>query len=220
VVKGQPNRFVNGHGHGRCLSPEQKPTPPNPSGLCMCGCGEPAPIATVTLRRLGHVKGEAVRFCVGHYSRTVRGRDASNWRGGRTKLRSGYVRVYAPDHPRAHRPQGYVYEHILVAERVLGRHLPEGAVVHHINGDPSDNRPANLAILPSTEYHNLIHTRQRARDACGNPDWIKCEVCGEWGDPAGMYVRKAQHMAAHGTCSLRAKEERRSKRRALGLPVT
>lgn len=49
-------------------------TGPNPSGLCMCGCGEPAPIATVTRRDRGQVRGEPVRFILGH---TQRGRTAS-----------------------------------------------------------------------------------------------------------------------------------------------
>jgi len=30
--------------------------------LCECGCGQPAPIAKYPNRRLGHVKGEPVRF--------------------------------------------------------------------------------------------------------------------------------------------------------------
>lgn len=43
--------------------------PPNPSGLCMCGCGEPAPIADRTDARLGNVRGEAVRYILGHQLR-------------------------------------------------------------------------------------------------------------------------------------------------------
>lgn len=33
---------------------------------CECGCGQPAPIATKTNRRRGHVKGQPVRFVSGH----------------------------------------------------------------------------------------------------------------------------------------------------------
>lgn len=33
---------------------------------CECGCGFPAPIATKTRSRLGHIKGEAIRFINGH----------------------------------------------------------------------------------------------------------------------------------------------------------
>lgn len=42
-----------------------------------------------------------------------------------------------------------------VAARMLGRQLQSGEVVHHINGDRSDNRPDNLAVLPRAEHHRL-----------------------------------------------------------------
>ena len=37
--------------------------------LCECGCGLPAPIAKKTVTRLGHVKGEPMRFIIGHGTR-------------------------------------------------------------------------------------------------------------------------------------------------------
>jgi hypothetical protein len=37
-----------------------------PVKLCECGCGEPAPIAKKTDSRLGHVKGQPVRYVCGH----------------------------------------------------------------------------------------------------------------------------------------------------------
>lgn len=36
---------------------------------CECGCGEMAPVASKTNRSLGHVKGEPMRFVVGHNAR-------------------------------------------------------------------------------------------------------------------------------------------------------
>jgi hypothetical protein len=51
----------------------------------------------------------------------------------------------ARDHPRAGR-HGYVFEHILVMEDLLGRHLAPDEQVHHKNGVKHDNRPENLEL--------------------------------------------------------------------------
>lgn len=71
--------------------------------------------------------------------------------------------VRAKDHPRANR-HGYVLEHILVAEKALGRRLhyyfvkcAHNEEVHHINLDPADNRPENLLVCYRW-YHTLLHT--------------------------------------------------------------
>src|SRR5687768_5222619 len=42
------------------------------------------------------------------------------WRGGRVRHSAGYIWVFAPTHPRA-RTTPYVFEHILVMERILHR---------------------------------------------------------------------------------------------------
>jgi HNH endonuclease len=70
-----------------------------------------------------------------------------------------------------------VREHIAVAERALGRKLPPGAVVHHMDENPRNNDPSNLVICPSQAYHIELHARMRAMAATGDPDQRPCRRC-------------------------------------------
>ena len=79
-------------------------------------------------------------------------------------------------------------QHVKIAEQVLGKALPIGARVHHIDGNGRNNAKNNLLICPDEGYHQLIHLRQRAFDECGNPAFRKCPFCKEWSDPKEMIV--------------------------------
>src|SRR5262249_14819178 len=70
-----------------------------------------------------------------------------NWRGGRTKHHAGYLMVRVPGHPRvANSRAPYVFEHILVMEELIGRHLASDETVHHRNGVRDDTRPENIEL--------------------------------------------------------------------------
>ena len=60
------------------------------------------------------------------------------------------------------------YEHRVVMESVLGRKLEKFEIVHHINGNKTDNRPENLEVV-SRQEHNRIH---------GNGKIMRCPRCG------------------------------------------
>lgn len=92
-------------------------------------------------------------------SQTRRGRKSSNWKGGKTKASNGYVYIYMPKHPRAHK-SGYILEHRLVMEEYLGRFLESWEIVHHRNNIKNDNRLENLELLPKQADHIM---RQRIK---------------------------------------------------------
>lgn len=131
---------------------------PNSFGLCECGCGETPNVSTVDDARIGAVKGRRYRFVHGH------GRRGPN----RRVDKDGYVKVLVPGHPRGV-GRGWVLEHIVVAEKVLGKPLPSCAQVHHVNEVKSDNATSNLAILQSQKEHNDLHYRLKVLRAGGDP---------------------------------------------------
>jgi hypothetical protein len=68
------------------------------------------------------------------------------------KILDYYVLIYAPKHERAI-GEGYVPEHILVAEKTLNRSLTADEEVRHINGNTHDNRPTNLEIVSANSNY-------------------------------------------------------------------
>lgn len=81
--------------------------------------------------------------------RWTTGEKSSQWKGGRIRVNEGYiaVKVYPGEfgHEMAN-AMNYVPEHRLVMARSLGRPLRPSETVHHINGNPSDNRLDNLQL--------------------------------------------------------------------------
>ena len=86
----------------------------------------------------------------------------------RYKTTHGYIMVLKPGIIKSSKLSDMLYEHRVIAEKVLQRTLTRDEEVHHINGIPGDNRLENLLVI-----NQSIHKKfQRA------PSIVTCEKCG------------------------------------------
>jgi len=96
-------------------------------------------------------------------------------KGGKHKSFFGYILVWNSSHPRA--LNGYVREHLLIAEKAIDKYIPSPACIHHVNEIKDDNRQTNLVVCQDRNYHNLLHRRKRALLESGNANNRKCTLC-------------------------------------------
>ena len=158
--------------------------------LCECGCGEPT----------NYRCGKSNRFISGHNGRLQpRGEFAyvhnrapliremhPLWKGGISNDGHGRILIKDRNHHRANN-YGYVYEHVILAEKALGKRLLNLHPIHHFDGNPSNNF-RNLIVCENTNYHRLLHQRKRAFEVCGHTSWRKCSICKRYDIPDALYI--------------------------------
>ena len=138
----------------------------------------------------------------------------------------GYVMVWKPDHHRAETAgayAGYVYEHVIVAERVIGRKLRLSEQVHHLDFNKVNNSPANLLVVHDSQHAKLHmwieslglkpkkHKRYTYADNKRLPEVLSaCPRCAYCGMPMGnsLYCdircqRKYEALHIQGTLELK-----------------
>lgn len=114
----------------------------------------------------------------------------------KVRVSNGYRLIYKPDHHRSIKQDGswfgYVYEHIVVAERYLGRVMVDTEVVHHLDLDRSNNSYSNLLVLDRSQHgklHNWLdrgapmtkvigENRLNSGNAKSNIEPLYCVICG------------------------------------------
>jgi len=77
--------------------------------------------------------------------KALRGPENGQWKGGRL-LRGGDVMIWTPD-------RGHIAEHRLLMEQMLGRQLEPGEVVHHRDGNHTNNASDNLQVYRRNSEH-------------------------------------------------------------------
>jgi 5-methylcytosine-specific restriction endonuclease McrA len=110
------------------------------------------------------------------------------WKGGRKVRRDGYIFVVVQDDhpaPAYTKPSGLKYslEHRHVMEQHLDRFLHPTEVVHHIDGNRSNNSIDNLALLPDQSTHATLHMEERwaAQDcATHDPEYVRYLWSAAW----------------------------------------
>ena len=111
----------------------------------------------------------------------------------------GYTEVKAWGHPRAR--NGYVLEHILKAEKALGKPIPKKHPIHHFD-------KTQLVICENAKYHHLLHIRTKALRACGHANWRKCTFCKQYDSPDKLFIPKS---ISSGVCHRECRYEYKRK---------
>jgi hypothetical protein len=152
-------------------------------GLCQCGCGQTTRI----------IRGQVSQFISGHNS-AFRSRPESK-KGPVLKIRG----------------KSYLL-HRVRAELALGKPLPPGSPVHHVDGTKNEFSP--LVICQDRDYHWLLHVRTRIRDAGGNPNTDAiCTTCKQVKPRTDFYKTKGRRLGLSTRCKacMRAYSSARNK---------
>lgn len=109
---------------------------------CDCGCGKSF------YKKLSRIIRNKKHFfsykCHGRYRKYILPPEQHpRWKGG-SKTDQGYIEIS--------KRNKRTLEHRIIASQKIGRDLIKSEVVHHLNGDRSDNRPKNINITTQSKH--------------------------------------------------------------------
>ncbi len=94
--------------------------------------------------------------------------------GKRFVTSTGYIGVTVS---RDQHSGGFVLEHRMVMETIMGRALRSNEHVHHVDGNKRNNDPSNLLVVTNSQHHAL-HDVERSAIALSKRIELVCETCG------------------------------------------
>lgn len=93
----------------------------------------------------------------------------------------------------------------MYAQVLLGKPLPEGAVIHHVGGDQKE--VSDIVICQDAAYHMFLHERLRALKSCGDKNKRQCKFCKKWDNQENLY--RSNGSSFHPDCINAYNRERR-----------
>ena len=93
-----------------------------------------------------------------------------NWKGGKSVTSHGYIVIRVG--------LKYLYEHRINAEKKIGRSLKRNEIVHHIDGNRTNNHPDNLLVVAGNANHYVYHRKSTHLRKPSEPNLLVECLCG------------------------------------------
>jgi hypothetical protein len=133
---------------------QKKGIKPNFKGICE-NCG----IEFETYRSPSNMKKLKPRFCsLKCIGESQKGINNPSYKNGKHFDANGYVVLFKPEHPFCGVRKS-ILEHRFIMECKIGRYLKKEEIVHHIDGNKSNNDINNLMLFKNQSEHIKYHIK-------------------------------------------------------------